>query len=167
MQENSPHAGFTLLELMVIIAIIGIVTSIAVGGLRSMVPRMRLNAAVRDLRGDMQRCKMAAIRNNTECLMVFEEGTQSGDSGNYTACFDTNDNNDCDVGEEKVLSKNLNDNDFVGVWLDDAGFCFGYPDVNFNSRGLPNCNGGVDLKNLKGDKRVLNVSKTGRIQIEE
>lgn len=163
MQENSQHAGITLLELMVAIAIIGILTSIAVGGLNSMVPKMRLNSAVRDLRGDMQKCKMTAIRNSTTCLMVFEEGTQGGDSGKYTACFSKDDS--C-TGDSVILARDLNHEDYVGVWLKDAGFSGGNPKVDFNSRGLPNWNGGVDLKNIKGEKRVLNVSKTGRIRIE-
>lgn len=170
--KKETPSGFTLVEVMVTVAIIGVLAGLAIGGIQNLLPKFRLNAAARQIRGDMQKCKMAAVRNNTDCLMVFTEGNSTGDAGSYEACFDTNGNDACDVGEEKVLFRDLNDDDFVGVWLDRAWFMSSSPSetVQFNSRALPNegnGNGLVELENNNGDSRKLDISKTGRIRIEQ
>lgn len=163
--------GFTLLEVMVTVAIIGVLTTLAIGGIQNLLPKFRLNAAARQIRGDMQKCKMAAVRNNTECLMVFTEGTGPGDAGNYTACFNSNGNDACDVGEEKVLSRNLNNDEFVGVWLNDVWFTNG-DHFRFNSRGLPTSDSGgfsaghVNCTNKNSDLKSVILSSTGRERIE-
>ncbi len=167
------HSGFTLLEVMVTVAIIGVLVGLAIGGIQNLLPKFRLNAAARQIRGDMQKCKMAAVRNNTDCLMVFTEGNSTGDAGSYEACFDANDNDACDAGETIVLTGNLNDDDFVGVFLNEVKFG-GFLDnnfFNFNSRGLSKTgnalgNGRVNCTNKNNDHQKINVFSTGRIRIE-
>lgn len=171
--KKETPSGFTLLEVMVTVAIIGVLAGLAIGGIQTLLPKFRLNSAARQIRGDMQKCKMAAVRNGTECLMVFTEGTGPGDAGNYTACFNSNGNDICDVGEEKVLFRDLNDDDFVGVWLNKVKFG-GFLDnnfFNFNSRGLSKTgnalgNGHVNCTNQNNDFRSIVVLQTGRIQVE-
>jgi len=160
------HSGFTLLEVMVTVAIIGVLVGLAIGGIQNLLPKFRLNAAARQIRGDMQRCKMVAVRNGTECLMVFVKGNSTGNAGSYTACI--SDDSSCS-GDPIIFSKNLNGDDFIGVWLNDADF---FPShlgkLAFNSRGLPNDgngNGFVEVKNDK-DVRKVDISKTGRTSID-
>jgi len=155
------------------VAIIGVLVGLAIGGIQNLLPKFRLNAAARQIRGDMQKCKMAAVRNNTDCLMVFTEGNSTGDAGSYEACFDANDNDACDAGETIVLTGNLNDDDFVGVFLNEVKFG-GFLDnnfFNFNSRGLSKTgnalgNGRVNCTNKNNDHQKINVFSTGRIRIE-
>ena len=56
------NTGFTLIELMVAIAIISIVSIIAVPRFNDMIPRYRLKAAARNLQANMQKAKVRAIK---------------------------------------------------------------------------------------------------------
>lgn len=71
MRKNS---GFTLLELIVVIAIVGILTAIAVPGFFAYLPNYRLNSAARDLYSNLHLAKMAAIKANGTCTVTYNAG---------------------------------------------------------------------------------------------
>ena len=163
----SKSSGFTLTEIMITVAIIGVLSGLAVYGLDNLVNRSRLNSAAQQLRGDMQRCKMAAVRNNTDCLLEFEPGPDVDNPGSYTACFSGD--STC-AGDAIILTVDLGNNDYAGVWLDDADFS-GSEVFSFTSKGLPrNSTGFAVLKSVQsgGSDRVrtINASMTGTISIE-
>jgi prepilin-type N-terminal cleavage/methylation domain-containing protein len=65
------QSGFTLLELMVVIAVIGISAAILTPNLLSWLPKHRLKGAARDLYSNMQLAKMAAINNSNTCEIAY------------------------------------------------------------------------------------------------
>ena len=69
--------GFTLIELVVVVAIVGIVASLAVSDLSSLIGRYRLNSAARELAGRVSDCRMKAISDNRECALVFVTADQN------------------------------------------------------------------------------------------
>ena len=69
--------GFTLIELVVVVAIVGIVASLAVSDLSSLIGRYRLNSAARELAGRVSDCRMKAISDNRECALVFVAADQN------------------------------------------------------------------------------------------
>jgi len=70
MRKNS---GFTLVELMVTIAIIAIVAAIAIPGYMSWLPNYRLKSAVLDLEGNIQRTRLQAIKYNQTWAVLFDQ----------------------------------------------------------------------------------------------
>lgn len=64
-------SGFTLVELILVLAIMGIFLSIGIPQFLHRLPNVRLRAAVRDLYSQMQNSKINAIKNNADWAIVF------------------------------------------------------------------------------------------------
>jgi len=74
-KENVKHQrGFTILELVTVLAIIFIVTAIAIPGFQKMAINGNLKAAARDVMSDITRTREKAIsENNPNLSMVFNQ----------------------------------------------------------------------------------------------
>ena len=71
------HSGFTVVELLVVIALIGTIAAIAVPNFISWLPNYRLRSAADDLYSNFQIVKLGAIKNNNNWAIVFNEGADS------------------------------------------------------------------------------------------
>lgn len=69
MRNNS---GFTLIELIVVIAIFGILVAVTVPNFLGYRPKSRLKTAARDLYSNLQLARMEAIKSNTTWAIVFD-----------------------------------------------------------------------------------------------
>jgi prepilin-type N-terminal cleavage/methylation domain-containing protein len=68
------NSGFTLAELMIVIAIIAIVSAIALPNMIGWRERAKLRGAAENLRGDLQWAKIRAIRDHNVVAVVFDTG---------------------------------------------------------------------------------------------
>lgn len=67
-------AGFTTAELMITIAIIAILSAIAVPNMIGWRERGKLRGAAENLRGDLQWAKIRAIRDHDDVSVLFDTG---------------------------------------------------------------------------------------------
>ncbi len=91
MNENK---GFTLIELMVVIAIVGIVTSLAIPTFGSMMQRNQLKAAVQSFQDDMQFAHTQAIKRSQNILINHTRVSTA--AGNWCYGLTTNASCNCD-----------------------------------------------------------------------
>ena len=158
MRKNS---GFTLIELMVTIAIIAIVSAIAIPGYMSWLPNYRLKSAVLDLEGNIQRTRLQAIKYNQTWAVLFDQA-----NGIYYVCSDPGVNGLWD-GPVSMGG----DGDIVERTVDLADYNAG---VNFtavsstaftlSNRGLAGFNYTVNLTNQSGSSSYrINVSISGGV----
>ena len=82
------HNGFTLVDLVATISVLGIIVTIAIPAFSHWLPSQRLRSAARDLYTNMQLSKIGAIKSNAQWAIVFDN---SG-TGRYYVCSDAGTN---------------------------------------------------------------------------
>lgn len=76
MHKNS---GFTVIELMIVMAIMAVMTTVAVSSILSWIPEKRLMSAGDDLFSNLQYARLGAIRNNTDWAVEFNTNANTYD----------------------------------------------------------------------------------------
>lgn len=69
--KNMRHDGFTLIEILVVLVIMGTLVAIATPALLHWRPSMQLRAASEDLLVNMQKAKLHAIKTNRDVIFTF------------------------------------------------------------------------------------------------
>lgn len=144
--------GFTLVEVMIVIAIMAIMATIAAPSMRTFMAQRRLNGAARQIMTDLMAARMQAVRDNHKAQVFFYSG-----SGQYRICDDANGDNTVNDPEGAAVLRDIHPD---------------YYDVTFTSNNNPvfSPNGTasnlatVTLSNSVGSKYVK-VASTGRVRI--
>ncbi|MFZ3046918.1 MAG: GspH/FimT family pseudopilin [Desulfatirhabdiaceae bacterium] len=147
--------GFTLLELMVTIAIGAILVVLAVPSFEAIVANMRLKSATQDLFSTLQQTRISAIRTNSRWAVEFVDTNTT-----YTL-NDCGPDNDCSTTDDNVTTKSIDLSEYPGVTLQQN---FGSDRAVFNSEGSSNA-GTITLTNSKAKSSSIVISPTGRIRI--
>jgi prepilin-type N-terminal cleavage/methylation domain-containing protein len=171
--------GFTLIELLVTMVVLAIVIAITIPVFARWLPDYRLRAAARDLYSNFQLAKMAAVRNNSNCAVTFNQ-TIGATVYDYAIFVDSDNDLEYDAGEEvitRVLWADYEDVDFDasqggGDGLDFMNNDNGLPSIAFRSNGIPIDNsagigsGTAFLVNTKNMTRSVTISPGGSVTIQ-
>ena len=151
MRLCNKQSGFTLIEMMIIIAILAIFAAIAVPNFLSYLPKSRLNGAARQVMGDLMAARMNAVSQNCDATVTFASGNPE-----YKIWTDSNNNDTIDSGEERT--KDIQ-SDYYDVTISTT------KNIEFHARGTANPYNNIGLTNSAGSKKVK-VYMTGRVMIE-
>jgi prepilin-type N-terminal cleavage/methylation domain-containing protein len=153
----SRNKGFTILELMVVIAILGVMAGIMTPSFMAWRDRSRVKGDATELRAVFESAKLRAIKHNTNAVVTFPDTTS------YQAFVDANDNGIRDGGEDIIASRTLT----PGVTI--TGNTFVGQDMAFNPRGMangPNSTGTITMTSPGGERYSVVVSSFGRVRME-
>ena len=103
-------SGFTIIELIIVIAVLGILTAVGVPNFLSWLPKYRLKSATRDLYSNMQLAKLSAIKNNADWAIVFNKAADQ-----YQVCSGRGPDNSWGGGDNIVIKTVVLDNYGSGV----------------------------------------------------
>lgn len=151
------NRGFTLLEIMIVIAIIGIVGAIAIPNMIGWRGKRQLESAARNFNSDMQLARIAAIREAQTVSVVIDTA-----AGNYQMFVDYNDNYTLDAGGGDRELRNVTLPAAVTI----SASTFTGDNTQFNSRGRPNILGTLTFRSTAGETRDVVLSKMGRLKVE-
>ncbi len=134
MQNNK---GFTLMEMAIVIAIIGIISAIASPSILSWRNTAKIRGAGDNIRGNLQLAKITAVKTNTLVAIQFNVNEDS---------YSIN-------GVEKKLP--------AGVTIEN-----GYSQ-SFNTRGIPTLSGSLRITDASGNrKRDIFISRLGQVSMK-
>lgn len=163
--SKAESAGFTFVELAVVVGIVSLLAAVAVPVWSSWGPNMRLKGAARDIYANFQKAKIEALKNGADVGIVFNTVSFPATGGGYTLFVDDGagnaanaGNSTLDIGEVVLATVSIpNDCSLVS-----ANF-MGSPRTGYNSQGFPTGVrvGDVTVRNSRSRWYQLSLANSG------
>ena len=149
--SKQSNAAFSLMEVMVVIAIIGILSAVAIPNMIAWRATAQYSAAVRMVKSAIDETRMKAIKSNMPARVDFVVGNRT---------FNTLEWDIAANAYAAPVSHQLP----VGTII--SASTFGGAQLEFNSRGMANNVGSVTIQDSNGRNSniVVNIVGTSRIQ---
>ena len=138
MKDHVAMLGFSLVELLVAIAIMALLAAIALPNWQKLLPNYALNNSARQIQSELHNIKMRAVAENIGFQLAYVQGASQ-----YTVQRDSK------VVQTKPIA--------AGTSITKAGA------ISFSPRGTAGANR-VRLHNVNGACRQIVVSATGRVR---
>jgi type IV fimbrial biogenesis protein FimT len=149
--------GFSILELLVVLAVIAVVSAIVTPNFISWRNNAKMRGAVDNLMGDLEMAKIRAVKENNFVAVMFNPT-------GYRVFVDKANFWVQDTDERLVRVRQLP----AGVTFDLGNPNWGFTNnrTRFNSRGRANIAGTAVIVNREGRQRDVIVSTLGRIRVQ-
>jgi len=158
--------GFTLLELLVVLAICGILSAMAVPHVVKWLDNTRLRTTVMDLFADLQHARMMAARTSRNVILIFNTDKQGMLDNTYIIFVDNGRQRSTIWTHEPDETVLRSGSTLPGVHLVKVSFAGGVPKTRFNPMGFPNGFGGhIYMCNQHGKHMGIHVNINGRPRI--
>jgi type IV fimbrial biogenesis protein FimT len=94
--KDDPACGFTVIEILIVIAVIGMLAGVAIPTYSQLLPKYRLNGAARQVMSDLLSARRRALSQHHTVQVMFTAAQA------YTVWTDSNDNGDVDSDETQT-----------------------------------------------------------------
>jgi type IV pilus assembly protein PilE len=151
--------GFSLLELMIVLAILGVAVTFATPAFNKYRHNANLKEAARDLTADVALIKQRAVSESIQYRIVFDESAnnyrfqieQPRDSGNYVDLAPASDNTKSPAA-------------IGAITISNPSFTGGVPYITFQQRGTTSA-GSVTLTNKISSTAVITTTLMGKVYV--
>jgi len=152
--RSKSFSGFTLVEIMIVIAIIGIMTAIAAPNFMQYMKSKRLSGATMQLYVDLMNARMQAVSQNNRVIVALIS------NNSYQIIRDLNGNGVVDTGETGVTKSIHPDYSDVTFAPASSGF-----NPIFNSNGTGQT-GTINVTSSSlSTTKTITISRDGRVKI--
>lgn len=149
------NKGFSLVELIIVIAIMGILASMSSFIWQRYVDNSNLQTAARQIVSDFQNCKQNAIKENRKYIITFT----TGDNSSYIISADSTDSFAA-INTIKFLTAENK----AGITITDAAFG-NSNSITFQKRGTSSPAGHVNMDNLTGSTAHITTNIAGKTSV--
>jgi prepilin-type N-terminal cleavage/methylation domain-containing protein len=151
------HSGFSLLEVMVVMAIIFIIASISMPPFLRWRTDAQLRGAASNLRGDLELAKLRAVRDNSFVAVLFNANDYIIFVDNGASAGDWVE----DADEIQIRSNQLPEGVYIVMptaLADDR--------TRFDGRGTAENSGTIIIQNIRGKQKQISINRLGLINLQ-
>ena len=154
---HNKQSGFTLIEMIIVVAILSICAGIAIPTYLDWLPKSRLNGAARQVMGDLMLARMQAVTQNNEFRVFFFDNKHE-----YQILDDDNDDGNIDIDEWTQTKDIQSEYSDVTISFEDDLIM----NPIFSPKGTASNQKTIKLTNSSGSK-YIKIALTGRVKIDD